>query len=453
MSWLNGVSFKPIGKWIAALRDRRVSPEQKRGELVAPQIERALNWIWVIFFLGLIVIGLLSLGRPQSGRLHFFATAALAGICALGFGGAFGLLFGLPTSSGRTMVVTARPSGETTGGATTPATGSQATADDGWYRDNTSLEQIAQWLTAAIVALSLANFDGWVKRFDHLAEAVTCAMYTPTDITPEPAENQTRGPTPTRASAPPTRPGGAREASPDAARGGGRSTAPARRCPPSDGVPGGLLLAAYAIFGFVAGYLWARRYLMGELAGGRKEMLTRIGPEVREADDRKMDQAKVAGLVQTVPPGATGSAELALAAARASDRESDALDLELVQAGTARDDPWRGKFGGKSRDNRAELVATVSELATKQGLYQVELRVRGIDAATRSALANQPVRVYLHPTFPNYIRTLNFDITGELRLPLVAYGAFTVGAQFKDDARLELDLAALPGVPEQFRSS
>lgn len=438
MSWFKRFLLDPIRKWFDAMGNRLVPTKEKpEGELVAPQIERALNWIWFVFFVGLVVIGLLALGRPEGARLHFFATSALAGICALGAGSAFGLLFGLPTSSGRVTVVAANPVSGAPGTAGAPAATPHATAEDDWYRDNTSLEQIAQWLTTAIVALSLANFNGWVNRFDHVAKSVTCAMYAPAGAPTGPAA---------------VSPVGAQPAPPAAAR--LDAAAPVLGCRASDGVPGGLLLASYAIFGFVAGYLWSRRYLMGEFAGGRKEMRARIAHEVRVAEERSsVERARADHLVQAVPRSAAGPAEMEIASARAAERPSDGLEASMVTPGSFPDDPWRGQFGGKNSDGRVELVATVSELTTLAGLYQVEIRLRGIDSTARAALANHPARIYLHPTFPDPIRTVSFDMSGELRLPLVAYGAFTVGAQFERDSRLELNLAALPDVPEQFRSS
>ena len=224
-------------------------------------------------------------------------------------------------------------------------------------------------------------------------------------------------------------------------------------CLHDDGVAGGLILATYAIFGFLAGYLWARRYLMGELAGGRREMLATISQQRKEAEDRTMDRSKAAGLVQHLPRGVSDAEERERLTAEASQRPADGIDFDLVQPGPVEDDPWKGQFGGRNRDAQSELSATVSELSTRPGLYQIEIRVRGTDQASRVALANQPVRVYLHPTFRDPIRSLRFDLTGELRLPLIAYGAFTVGVQFSNDARLELDLAGLSNAPEAFRQA
>jgi hypothetical protein len=216
-------------------------------------------------------------------------------------------------------------------------------------------------------------------------------------------------------------------------------------------VPGGLLLAAYAVFGFVAGYLWSRRYLGGELAAGRKEMIT---TSRRDAESRSLERARVGGLMQTVPRSAIAAGEAERAVSEASGAKSGALSrLTVVGPGAIANDPWKGQFGGKSSDARAEVTASVSELKTAPGLFQIDIRVRGIDESSRGALKEKPVRIYLHPTFSDPIRTANFDLTGELRLPLVGYGAFTVGVQFEDDAKLELDLATLPGVPEQFRLS
>src|SRR5438067_3915183 len=139
------------------------------------QVERALKWILAIAIAGIVVIAVLALGRPKNLQTPFFGIATLSAFTALAAGAALGLLFGLPW---RTDHVAVAPQTPAAGGAASaaPVTAAPAPAE-GWYKDNTSLEQIAQWLTTSIVALTLVNFDGWVRRFESAATAVTCGMY------------------------------------------------------------------------------------------------------------------------------------------------------------------------------------------------------------------------------------------------------------------------------------
>ncbi|HEX5258716.1 MAG TPA: pYEATS domain-containing protein, partial [Sphingomicrobium sp.] len=60
---------------------------------------------------------------------------------------------------------------------------------------------------------------------------------------------------------------------------------------------------------------------------------------------------------------------------------------------------------------------------------------------------------YLHPSFGKAVRSVAFGADGRANLVLYAYGAFTIGAVLEDGTRLELNLATLPGAPDQFRNS
>lgn len=410
--------FSWVSGGIRLLFDR-LSPVDRRadGEHYAVQIERALSWVVLISLVGFLVIGLLAFAQPSNGW-RFFGLGALAALVASGAGFLLGMLFGLPASNARVTVVNEAPAAHTEAGGrpassspvtatgTTASAGSRRGSDD-WYRDNTSLEQIAQWLTGAIVALSLANFDSWIGRFNNVAHSLSCTMYVPID----------------------------------------------GRCSDPVGITGGLILAIYAIFGFLAGYLWSRIYLMGELAGARFEQWrTQLAAQV-VGEQRIMDRAEVADLVQNLSRGELKGREIPVAPSVRTLAEEATNEFSLVERGTLADDPWKGQFGGSSRSGMATITADVVPLSSRPGLYQVNIRVGGHNAAALAGLANQPFMLYLHPTFPNPIRQLNFDSTGQAEVPLIAYGAFTVGVQLKNGETLELDLAQLPGITEQFRLS
>jgi hypothetical protein len=44
-----------------------------------------------------------------------------------------------------------------------------------------------------------------------------------------------------------------------------------------------------------------------------------------------------------------------------------------------------------------------------------------------------------------------FGASGRITVPLVCYEGFTVGVHLEDGRQFELDLTALPNVPEAFR--
>ncbi len=113
------------------------------------------------------------------------------------------------------------------------------------------------------------------------------------------------------------------------------------------------------------------------------------------------------------------------------------------------DDPEKGRWGGSpvSADGSRRLSAVVTGEAQIPGLYRIQLRV---SAAPGSPLTGA-VRFHVHPTFARTTYTIPV-IDNEATLELVAYGAFTVGAEADEGrTRLELDLAELADAPQPFR--
>jgi hypothetical protein len=106
-------------------------------------------------------------------------------------------------------------------------------------------------------------------------------------------------------------------------------------------------------------------------------------------------------------------------------------------------DPQKGKWGGKPIDEAAhrKLTARIGNLPNENYFRRVVLRVESTDAANFPLTDN--VRFHLHPTFARpVIEVKPQDNAAEVSL--VAYGAFTVGAETDGgNTRLELDLAEL----------
>lgn len=102
------------------------------------------------------------------------------------------------------------------------------------------------------------------------------------------------------------------------------------------------------------------------------------------------------------------------------------------------DDPQKGQWGGRSIANNRSLSATVSPLALGNDYFLIRIAVQSLDE-------NDPltgsVRFHLHPTFANSTPLVPVR-NGKAELELVAWGAFTVGAEADGGATpLELDLA------------
>lgn len=106
------------------------------------------------------------------------------------------------------------------------------------------------------------------------------------------------------------------------------------------------------------------------------------------------------------------------------------------------DDPQKGKWGGQSeRDGYKVYVSgnTVREITPD--LFRFTLCVSSMsDAEPLTA----PVRLHLHDSFDPMVRMLNPE-NGQVRVPMVVYGSFTVGVEVlvpgHEPVRLELDLA------------
>jgi len=113
-----------------------------------------------------------------------------------------------------------------------------------------------------------------------------------------------------------------------------------------------------------------------------------------------------------------------------------------------KNDPQKGKCGGKKTDNDRRISASVSETSAA-GLFKVLLTVE-------STNTNNPmsgiVKFHLHPTFsnPNPIIAVR---NGKAVLELgKVYGAFTVTAEMDNGKTcLELDLSELPDAPNDFK--
>jgi hypothetical protein len=116
------------------------------------------------------------------------------------------------------------------------------------------------------------------------------------------------------------------------------------------------------------------------------------------------------------------------------------------------EDPQKGRWGGLAQHNFRQLTALVTP-ASRRGAkwFNIDLEVSSTDPDAHPLAGN--VRFHLHHTFPNPKRTIRV-IDGRARLRLLAYGAFTVGAEAdKRQTQLELDLSTLPDAPQAFRGN
>jgi len=125
---------------------------------------------------------------------------------------------------------------------------------------------------------------------------------------------------------------------------------------------------------------------------------------------------------------------------------------DLLAGSSTAADPQKGRWGGQSVAGAYALTARVDPIANSPEWFRVRLSVREREAGNGGG---ERARFHLHPSFRRTDATARFN-EDVAELDLVAWGAFTVGAEVLDAqgsriAELELDLAALEDAPDKFR--
>lgn len=192
------------------------------------------------------------------------------------------------------------------------------------------------------------------------------------------------------------------------------------------------LIIYFPIVGFIGGYLITRMYLSGairkaDLGLTDSNDLKEVSKNIQEAF---FDVQSAINEIQ----------------AKSSHEEKNILSLR----GNDNNDPQKGQWGGINERNGRKLSATVKPTVGREDLYDVVLKVESTDAANP---LSGTIKFHLHPTFFNS-NPIIFVQDGKAELKLVAWGAFTVGAEADNgDTQLELDLAEEKwGFPEEFRN-
>lgn len=277
------------------------------------------------------------------------------------------------------------------------------------YTESTSLEQVADFLVKGLVALTLTSFSRWSVVFENLATNVTAVMLGRPGVSP---------------------------------------------------APGGLLIAGYAVLGFLIAYLWMRRWFIGEMVLAQNEQVSMIRDRI-QAEKAKIAEARsdnrvgngsgattnIADIEERAIQIATQALQLVAKnpARAAAEKLQDAVKIKQVP-----DDPWKGQFGGLFASNNCTLSATVTSLITDPNKFQIDLTLT-VDDTKRVKLAASTALFYLHPTFGSKPQLVPIGGDGRATLQLFGWGAFTVGVLLDDGTTLELDLAEIKGVPKTFR--
>ncbi|WP_341207217.1 pYEATS domain-containing protein [uncultured Sphingomonas sp.] len=475
------------------------------GSATSDQTERAMAGQLLFGFLCLVLLVLFAAGAATWG--HFIGWVVMTVCCSALVGALLGLLFGLPihrvdvtNAISRVKVISdtaAAPAssvGETTGDESTAKGETTAPSEPVVipYAESSSLEQVADWLTKIIIGVTLTQYASWEQRFFELAVDVTANLNGSQAQLGECLTNRYRsGLTAEQAEA----------LLPVCARTSGGA------------IPGGLLMVTFATLGFLIAYLWMRRYFIIEMVVARngaietmrraqraKEQLemTRVISAVEQVraeaaaaklksdaeleralqaikaefereraslrDDDKRERAKSLGTLQIgesehpaddVLAYAKGVLTRAQQLLPNSERAQGDIGAMLTQLPTLiryPDDPWRGLFGGsmESLADSVMLRASVKPLALNPNEFEVTLTVEPLDP-DRVTLSGQKALFFLHPTFGRDPRAVSFGPDGRAVLPLIAYGAFTVGVLLESGEKLELNLAEVADAPAMFR--
>lgn len=128
---------------------------------------------------------------------------------------------------------------------------------------------------------------------------------------------------------------------------------------------------------------------------------------------------------------------------------SMAPGVRTVPDESANADPQKGRWGGEAVRNGRQLRATVVPATNITAFFTVHLEVTASAGAPK---LDGVVRFHLHPSFQVASPVVPVR-DGIASLTLVAWGAFTVGAEADGGkTALELDLAKLPDAPFEFTS-
>jgi hypothetical protein len=463
-----------LTKWMSSAWGGKSAPHQPPA--ITGQTQRFNRTLFVIAIIA--VVALLVAQGPLAGDIRFVVWALTGALASAVVGAALGLLFGLPTVEAKREAVASVNAivGQSDGTAASSTTTTQTeeggsevrtvTTQDGietGYRESTSLEQIADWLTKIIVGLTLTQYATWEDRFQSLASSLTAAMM----------------------GAPPRDPMCSRMLG--SLKGDDLLKVldlPVCRTSP---LPGGVIIALFATAGFLICYLWMRRYFILEMVIARREALERLRAksiEIRETAEvkrrqveRKAEEAIKAEEEQKFIGAAREKFlaeetaervsisdpqdQLRQIFARAEQRVGSyapahqallAIRKRVEEETTDPDDPWRGKFGKMEAANGFRLEAKITPTENPR-YFKVELAVQAEGRNLVDETAGTRVLYFLHPTFGDQPRVSTFGADGKAPLELYAYGAFTVGALLlQSGTTLELNLATNPDATERFRA-
>jgi hypothetical protein len=393
------------------------SPDEPSGRDDAPAHD-GLDGSWqnlrmVALVLGLLVgIGVVTIVTKMGTHA---GSSLILGLACLTVGALVGFLFGIP----RVEQLAPPPAGDPN--KPRPATALEAAAADAYrQRVNTNLEQISDWLTKIIVGLGLIE----LRNVPGYLQSVAAYQADGADQSPAFAAS---------------------------------------------------LVVYFALLGFFSGYLLTRLFLSPAFAladqfEDLRRLLRKVAGQVRinrkaivEGVGKKGAAAPSPTFPPPPPPPPPPSAppRPPVEPVVPSAGEPPVGGPESVPPAAlppvARheppvpdedpDDNQKGRWGGLPERNGRRLSARVRP-TDDEDLFEVLLQVTSTDPQRP---LTRTVTFHLHRTFKIPETTVRVR-KGVARTSVLAYGAFTVGAEADDgQTQLELDLSTLEDAPKLFR--
>ena len=367
--------------WLLRKNKNRNPYDDGYAKSIRPILRKVMKW--TIGITAVLFFALLIFFDNENRSFAFFTAAAVVGAyyisgCALGF------LFAIPKS----FQTTAPP-------RVVNDDGSIEQIEEAAYKDNTSLEEISDWLTKIIIGLSLTQFHHIQNMLEEAAGYISSAFQL--------ADTGM-----------------------------------------NFFVFSYAMIVLFGVAGMVSGYLWTRIEFRRILTESLRELQKRKKFEemsdtlIRQLNDPQNVEFSSTEVDQQTPPS------------------NDSAQIELINkivqntpVGPA-DDLQKGRWGGSPISNNRKITAEVST-SSIPSLYKVKIKVSSVDGS----LINRPVAIILHDSFEPMIRILDANAKSEVFIQVIAYEAFTIGAICDAESldkftRLELDLNMMPNLPQGF---
>jgi hypothetical protein len=353
--------------------------------------------------IGIFTIGLavLVFFMSECSRLNSVVTFIAVAAGCLAFGASIGFLFGIPRAQKEKL----------------PSTDGQPQSN-GYYNDNTNLEEISDWLTKIILGLALVELQRIMVHVDNAAINFSNAL--------------------------------------------------AGQCCETCNEDYYPFAYAAIVFYFLMGggisYLWARSSLLSILEERRFDRLQKQNQQLNDRNEKLYNKLSEANKIVNTSTSPATEPPLSVDEIKSDDtktkesiinpasspqkKEFRAEVLKLYRNSKIRhpDDTQLDRWGGLSTNNNVRLTAKFNPLAGSSGFYGIELTVESLSS---DQSPGEEVAFFLHDSFPREIEFVPV-INNRATLNIRAFEAFTVGVMTESGIALELNLNDVKGFPPDF---